>query len=124
MPGGVSRNASDGRAPLIFLGHANVDAAIAKALNERLLAAPHAESLELCFDKDDLVAGQNCQAAIARSAAIFSIEALLVGACRLFPNDPLEERKAGTSSSGTKSPRVPASRKPMPKGPSSCNQFC
>jgi hypothetical protein len=53
--------------PLLFLSHAGIDTEAARALKQRLEAAPEAQEhgLRAWFDKDDLRAGEPWQAQLA-----------------------------------------------------------
>src|SRR3954451_19008291 len=65
--------------PLLFLSHAGIDTEAARALKQRLEAAPEVREhgLRIWFDKDDLRAGEPWQAqleeAIQRRAAAFAV---------------------------------------------------
>jgi hypothetical protein len=65
--------------PLLFLSHAGIDTEAARALKQRLEAAPEAREygLRVWFDKDDLRAGEPWQAqleeVIQRRSAAFAV---------------------------------------------------
>jgi hypothetical protein len=65
--------------PLLFLSHAGIDTEAARALKQRLEAAPEAREhgLRVWFDKDDLRAGEPWQAqleeAIQRRSTAFAV---------------------------------------------------
>src|SRR4051812_6116264 len=65
--------------PLLFLSHAGIDTEAARALKQRIEAAPEAceHGLRVWFDKDDLIAGEpwltQLQEAIQRRSAAFAV---------------------------------------------------
>src|SRR3954469_14316665 len=72
-------DANQSQPPLLFLSHAGIDTDAARALKQRIEAAPeaHEHGLRVWFDKDDLRAGEPWQAqlqeAIQRRSAAFAV---------------------------------------------------